>query len=107
MTTSVTHPIKEAANRIDAILDDDNNPCPSYIGDELSEIESLLSVWLYENGFTGAGKQDYQPRYDAMLAALRFALPFMEDLAGSSDNQDERRAAQLMRDALSQAEKKQ
>jgi hypothetical protein len=41
----------------------------------------------------------------AMLAALRFALPFMEDLAGSGDNKAERRAARLMRKAIAQAER--
>ena len=41
--------------------------------------------------------------WDAMLAALRFALPLMEDLANSSDNTDEHRAAQLMRDAIAMA----
>jgi hypothetical protein len=47
---------------------------------------------------------DTQPAFDAMLSALRFALPFMEDLANSSDNTEERRAAQLMRDAIAIAE---
>jgi hypothetical protein len=40
-----------------------------------------------------------------MLAALRFALPYMEDLAASSDNKNERRAARLMRDAIAKAER--
>ena len=43
--------------------------------------------------------------WDAMLAALRFALPYMEDLANSSYNRDELRAAQLMREAIAEAEK--
>jgi hypothetical protein len=41
-----------------------------------------------------------------MLAALRFALPYMEDLANSSDNKGEKRAARLMRQAISKAEKR-
>ena len=40
-----------------------------------------------------------------MLAALRFALPYMEDLAYSSNNQGEQRAAQLMREAIAEAER--
>jgi hypothetical protein len=39
-----------------------------------------------------------------MLDALRFALPYMEDLAASGDNEGERRAARLMRDAIIEAE---
>jgi hypothetical protein len=39
-----------------------------------------------------------------MLAALKFALPFMEDLANSSDNRGERRAAKLMRVAMRKAQ---
>jgi hypothetical protein len=39
-----------------------------------------------------------------MLAALRFALPYMEDLAYSSSSQGEQRAAQLMREAIAEAE---
>jgi hypothetical protein len=46
-----------------------------------------------------------QNSWAKMLAALRFALPYVEDLAGSSDNKGEQRAAQLMRDAISEAEK--
>jgi hypothetical protein len=41
---------------------------------------------------------------DQMLAALKFALPFMEDLANSSDNKGERRAAKLMREAICEAQ---
>jgi hypothetical protein len=41
---------------------------------------------------------------DQMLAALKFALPYMEDLANSSDNNGERRAAKLMREAISEAQ---
>lgn len=41
---------------------------------------------------------------DQMLAALKFALPYMEDLANSSDNKGERRAANLMRDAIIKAQ---
>ena len=43
---------------------------------------------------------DIRKSWDAMLIALRFALPYMEDLANSSDNADEHHAAQLMRDAI-------
>jgi hypothetical protein len=43
--------------------------------------------------------------WDAMRAALKFALPCMEDLANSSDNENEHRAARLMRDAIATAEK--
>jgi hypothetical protein len=40
-----------------------------------------------------------------MLTALRFALPYMEDLASNSDNANEHRAAaHLMRDAISMTE---
>jgi hypothetical protein len=39
-----------------------------------------------------------------MLAALKFALPYMEDLASSSDNKGERRAARLMRQAIRKAQ---
>jgi hypothetical protein len=42
--------------------------------------------------------------HDALLAALKFALPFMEDLANSSDNKGERRAAKLMREAIRKAQ---
>jgi hypothetical protein len=49
-------------------------------------------------------KNNPQPAFDAMLYALRFALPFMEDLANSGDNANERRAAQLIRDAIAKAE---
>ena len=35
-----------------------------------------------------------------MLATLQFALAFVEDLANSSDNEDEYCAAQLMRTAI-------
>lgn len=41
---------------------------------------------------------------DQMLAALKFALPFMEDLANSSHNKGERRAAKLMREAIREAQ---
>jgi hypothetical protein len=40
----------------------------------------------------------------SMLAALKFALPFMEDLANSSHNKGERRAAKLMREAIREAQ---
>lgn len=40
-----------------------------------------------------------------MFAALKFALPYMEDLAGSSDNKGERRAAKLMRAAIARAQR--
>jgi hypothetical protein len=40
----------------------------------------------------------------SMLAALKFALPFMEDLANSSNNKGERRAAKLMREAICEAQ---
>ncbi len=40
----------------------------------------------------------------SMLTALKFALPFTEDLANSSDNKGERRAARLMRAAIAAAE---
>ena len=49
---------------------------------------------------------DTQPAYEAMLSALRFALPFMEDLANSS-SKNERRAVRLMRDAIAAAESEQ
>jgi hypothetical protein len=39
-----------------------------------------------------------------LFDALQFALPFMEDLANSSDNANERRAARLMRDAIAIAD---
>jgi len=39
-----------------------------------------------------------------MLAALKFALPFMEDLANSGHNKGERRAAKLMREAIREAQ---
>ena len=42
---------------------------------------------------------------DQMLAALRFALPYMEDLASSSNNKGERRAAKLMRQAIAAADR--
>jgi hypothetical protein len=60
MTIRATHPIKEAEIRISAILDDDINPCPSHIGDELSAIEDLLSGWLSENGFDELGNSPGQ-----------------------------------------------
>lgn len=40
----------------------------------------------------------------AMLAALKCALLYMEDLANSSDHKRERRAAKLMREAIHEAE---
>jgi hypothetical protein len=43
--------------------------------------------------------------HDALLAALKFALPFMEDLANSSHNKSERRAAKLMLEAIRGAQK--
>lgn len=43
--------------------------------------------------------------WNAMLTALRFALPYMEDLADSSDNKGEHRAARLMRNAIAKAER--
>jgi hypothetical protein len=42
---------------------------------------------------------------DQMLAALKFALPYLEDLADSSDNRRERRAAKLMRQAIESAQR--
>lgn len=50
-----THPIKEAEIRIGGILADEENPCPSFIGDELSQIENLLSEWMTQNGFDETG----------------------------------------------------
>jgi hypothetical protein len=41
-----------------------------------------------------------------MLAALRFALPLMEDLAASSNNRAERHAVRLMREAIKASEGK-
>jgi hypothetical protein len=38
-----------------------------------------------------------------MLAALKFALLYMEDLANSSDNKYERHAVKLMREAICEA----
>jgi ferric-dicitrate binding protein FerR (iron transport regulator) len=39
----------------------------------------------------------------SMLTALRVALPYMEDLANSSHNKGERRAARLTREAIREA----
>jgi hypothetical protein len=50
-------------------------------------------------------EDEFDATYDAMLSALRFALPFMEDLANSSTNANERRAARLMRAAIAKAER--
>jgi hypothetical protein len=46
-----------------------------------------------------------EPVYAAMQSALQFCLPYMEDLANSSHNANERRAAQLMREAIATAER--
>jgi hypothetical protein len=58
--------------------------------------------------FTGSYEADATLRArhaaDQMLAALKFALPYMEDLANSSRNKGERRAAKLMRNAIAAAE---
>jgi hypothetical protein len=43
---------------------------------------------------------------DQMLAALKVAIPYVEDLASSSHNKRERRAAKLMRKAIARAEEK-
>ena len=50
-----THPIKEAEIRIGGILADEENPCPSPIGDELVQVGDLLSDWMSNNGFDKAG----------------------------------------------------
>jgi hypothetical protein len=44
--------------------------------------------------------------WDAMLAALRFALPYMEDHVNFSHNEHETRAAQLMREAIAMTDGK-
>lgn len=54
----------------------------------------------------GEINQTKEAAYSSMLAALKFALPYMEDLANSSHNANEERAAQLMGDAIATAEQK-
>lgn len=49
-------------------------------------------------------KQKNSRSWNALLEALRFALPYMEDRAASSDNVGEQRAAVLMREAITAAE---
>ena len=59
--------------------------------------------------FTGSYEADATLRVrhaaDQMLAALKVALPYMEDLANSGNNKGERRAVKLMCKAIASAEK--
>lgn len=79
---------------------------PRTLLEELETIDAALLDGTATEAQEARGQQivtlaDAAPN---LLAALRFALPYMEDLAASSDNPGEHRAALLMRDAISQAE---
>ena len=74
--------------------------------DELEAIDAALMDGTATEEHESRGQQivNLADAARKLLAALRFALPYIEDLAGSSDNQREQRAAKLMRDAISEAE---
>jgi hypothetical protein len=70
-----------------------------------NRLGGLHSPPFFQWSFAMSNTAKSSQSWNAMLAALRFALPYMEDLAGSSDNKGEKRAVKLMRDAISEAEK--
>jgi hypothetical protein len=80
------------------------------IGDfRTREVAENVYFRIVGKQFTGSYKADATLRVrhaaDQMLVALNVALPYMEDLANSSNNKGERRAAKLMHDAIAAAEK--
>ncbi len=69
------------------------------------ERNQTMTASIEKTGTDSMNQPNRSPAsWDAMLAALRFALPFMEDLANSSDDKAEHRAAYLMRAAIANAE---